>query len=137
VPGFPDERPIILFDGHCVLCSAWARFVLGQDTAARYRLLPAQTRLGEALYRHYGLNSPDYETNVLIEEGLAWFKSEGTIRMFEGLGFPWSLLRILRVVPEAVRDRLYDLIARNRLKLFGRREACFLAEPGQEERFLR
>ncbi len=136
VPRFPDDRPIIIFDGHCALCSGWARFVLRHDRSGIYRLLPAQTPLGRALYVHYGLDPEDYETNILLADGVAWFKSEGSIRMAEGLGPPWSLARWCRVLPLRVRDRLYQSVARNRLRLFGRRAACYRAEPGQEHRFL-
>lgn len=136
VPSFPDDRPVIVFDGHCVMCSGWARFVLAQDRRRVFRLLPAQTALGRALYLHYGLDPENYETNILIEDGLAWFKSEGSIRMAQRLGLPWSLAAVFRVLPLAWRDALYETIARNRLKLFGRREVCYLTEPGQEDRFL-
>lgn len=136
VPSFLDDRPIIVFDGHCVMCSAWARFVLRHDRRDRYRLLPAQTPLGEALYRHYGLDPMNYETNILIEDGRAWFKSEGSTRMFQGLGFPWSAALLLKALPLSWRDALYEMIARNRLRLFGRREVCYLVEPGMEGRFL-
>jgi len=136
VPAFPDERPIIVFDGHCALCSGWARFVLRHDRGARFRLLPAQTPLGHALYAHYGLDPVDYETNLLIQDGRLFVKSEGTIRMFEGLGLPWSLLAVGRILPLSWRDALYGIMARNRIKWFGRREICYLAEPGQADRFL-
>ena len=136
VPAFPDERPIIIFDGHCALCSGWARFVLRHDRSGRYRLLPAQTALGRALYMHYGLDPDDYQTNILIEDGAAWFKSEGSIRMAEGLGFPWSLAAVFRLMPLSLRDRLYRWIARNRLRFFGRREICYIGESGFEDRML-
>ena len=136
VPKFPDDKPIIVFDGKCVLCSRWARFVMRHDGDKRFRLLAAQTPLGAALYEHYGLDPVDYETNVLLEDGRAWLKSEGTIRMFERLGFPWSLMAVFRVVPRALRDRLYNVVARNRLNWFGRRELCFVPEPGDAERFI-
>ena len=136
VPSFPDDKPIIIFDGHCVLCSAWARFVLKHDRRRLYRLLPAQTPLGTALYRHYGLDPLDYETNILLADGVAWFKSEGSIRMFTGLGFPWSLAVILRILPRGWRDALYSVVAKNRLNWFGRREVCMLGVPGDEDRFL-
>jgi predicted DCC family thiol-disulfide oxidoreductase YuxK len=136
VPAFPDDRPIILFDGHCALCSGWARFVLRHDRRGRFRLLPAQTPLGRALYLHYGLDPENYETNILVEEGRGWFRSEGSIRMAEGLGAPWSWFAVLRVLPLAWRDRLYELVARNRLNWFGRREVCYLGEPAHSDRFL-
>jgi len=136
VPTFRDDHPIIIFDGKCVLCSRWARFVLRHDRRRRFRLLAAQTALGAALYEHYGLDPVSYETNILLEDGRAWFKSEGTIRMFEGLGLPWRLLAVARVVPRALRDRLYNVIARNRLRWFGTRETCFLPAPADADRFL-
>ena len=136
VPPFPDDKPIIIFDGKCVLCSRWARFVMRHDGDKRFRLLAAQTPLGTALYKHYGLDPVDYETNVLLERGGAFLKSEGTIRMFERLGFPWSAIKAFRVVPRPLRDRLYNVVARNRLNWFGSRETCFVPEPSDADRFL-
>ena len=71
VPKFPDDNPIIIFDGHCILCSHWAQFVIRHDKSATFKLLAAQTPLGEALYQHYGLRTDDYETNILIADGEA------------------------------------------------------------------
>lgn len=136
VTDFPDDRPIIIFDGYCALCSGWARFVVRHDPQGTYRLLAAQSPLGAALYRHYGLDPDDYETNILLADGIAWFKAEGSIRMFEGLGRPWSGMRIFRLLPRAARDRAYTFIAANRFRIFGRREACFVAGPDMKERFL-
>jgi predicted DCC family thiol-disulfide oxidoreductase YuxK len=136
VPSFPDDRPIIVFDGNCVLCSRFAQFILRHDRDRRFRLLPAQTPLGIAIYVHYGLDPINYETNLLIEDGRVWVKSEGTIRMFERLGFPWSLAALGRVFPQPIRDRAYNLIARNRLRWFGVREVCMLSAPGHDDRFL-
>jgi len=136
VPAFPDDKPIIVFDGHCVMCSGWAQFVIRHDGAARYRLLAAQTPLGGALYQHYGLDPHDYETNILIVEGTAWFKSEAAIRMFEGLGRPWSGIAVFRLLPLRIRDACYNRLAANRFRLFGRRETCFAPTPDIAERFL-
>ena len=76
IPRFPDDRPIVVFDGYCALCTGFAQFVLRHDPAAKFRLLAAQSILGRALYEHYGLDPQDYETNILIADGIAWFKSE-------------------------------------------------------------
>jgi predicted DCC family thiol-disulfide oxidoreductase YuxK len=136
VPVFPDDRPIILFDGHCVLCSRLARFILRHDGRGVFRLAAAQSPLGQALYRHLRLDPVIFETNVLLENGRARFKSDGTIRMFAHLGFPWSAAVLARVIPRSIRDRLYDLIAKNRLKWFGSQSVCFLPEPAHRDRFL-
>jgi len=135
-PAFADDKPVIVFDGQCVFCSGWARFVLAADRRARYRLLPAQSPLGEALYRHLGLDPKAYETNILIEDGVAYFKADGSIRMAMGLGFPWSLAVVLRALPKAWREALYDLVARNRYRLFGRSDVCYAPKPEYRGRFL-
>ncbi len=129
VPAFPDDHPIIIFDGKCNMCSGFVRFVLRRDKRDRFRFVAAQSPLGEALYRHYALDAVDYETNILLEQGRCWLKSESSIRIFEGLGIPWSLLSLGRVLPLSIRDRLYEYIARNRLRWFGVRQACFLLDP--------
>jgi predicted DCC family thiol-disulfide oxidoreductase YuxK len=136
VPDFPDDRPIIVFDGDCVLCSAFVRFVLDRDRQGVFRLLPAQTPLGTAIYRHLGLEPTDYETNILIENGRAYFKSDGSIRMAVHLGFPWSMAAAFRILPLILRDKLYDLIGRNRFKWFGRPKDCLMSIKGYEDRFL-
>ena len=137
VPAFADDKPIIIFDGHCVLCSRSARFVIRHDPASRYRMLAAQTPLGRALYAHYGLDPAHLETNILIADGVAWFKSESTIRILEGLGWPWTCARVLRLLPRQLRDKGYELLAANRFRLFGRSETCLLPTPDIASRFLK
>jgi predicted DCC family thiol-disulfide oxidoreductase YuxK len=136
VPAFPDDRPIVIFDGYCAMCSGFARFLLRHDGRGAYRLVPAQSRLGRALYIHYRLDPVDYETNILVEHGIAWFKSEASLRMVEGLGFPWRVAAVFRVLPHPLRERLYDMVARNRLRIFGAREVCYVSDPHYADRFL-
>src|SRR5262245_55564829 len=90
VPHFADDKPLIIFDGLCALCSGSAQFVLRHDAPGAFRLLAAQSPLGQALYTHYRLDPTDYETMILIADGVAWFKSEAAIRIAQGLGLPWS-----------------------------------------------
>ncbi len=118
------------------MCSSFAELILRADKSGDFRLLAAQTPLGEAIYRHYGLDPIQYETNILLQDGFAYFKSEGSIRIFSQLGFPWSLLVVGRLLPLFLRDRIYGLIARNRLRWFGTRQACFVPDPSQADRFI-
>lgn len=136
VPDFPDDHPIIVFDGHCVLCSRWAQFVIRHDRDRKFKLLAAQSPLGYALYEHYGLVPVEYQTNILLADGVAWFESESAIRMLEGLGRPWSWFAVTRVLPRVLRDRAYGVVARNRFRVFGRRDVCFAPTPDIRERFL-
>lgn len=110
--------------------------MLRHDRRARFRFVPAQSPLGAALYDHYGLDPQDYETHILLVDGIAYLKSEAGIHMAEGLGFPYSLAGALRVVPLWVRDRLYNWLARNRLRVFGRSESCYVPTGDERDRFL-
>ena len=136
VPRFADDRPIVVFDGKCVLCSAFARLVLRTDRHRRFRLLAAQSPIGDALYRHFGLDTTNYETNVLLEDGRAYFQSEATIRILAELGGPWRMTSAGRILPLRARDRLYDVIARNRFRWFGARQTCYVPDPAEADRFL-
>lgn len=136
VPPFPDDRPIIVFDGYCALCSGWVDFVLRHDNSGHYRLVAAQSALGQALYRHYELDPGDFETNMLIEYGVPWFRSTGSLRMLTGLGWPWRAAGIMLALPVPVRDWLYERLARNRLRWFGRRQHCYAPTAAERARFL-
>ena len=129
VPVFADDRPILVFDGKCMLCSRSVRFVLKHDRHGRFRFATAQSALGQALYRHYGLDAVDYDTYLLLADGQIHVKSNGSLRVFQLLGFPFSWLAAGRLVPRAARDWVYDLVARNRLRWFGSRDVCMLPEP--------
>jgi predicted DCC family thiol-disulfide oxidoreductase YuxK len=136
VPPFVDDRPSIIFDGHCVLCSRFAQFVIKKGRRRHFRLLAAQSDLGKALYTHLGLDPVNYGTNILLQDGRAWFKSDGSIKIFKHLGFPWHFASIARLLPRFVRDGLYDVIAKNRLRWFGTRQVCFRPDPADADRFL-
>ena len=100
VPHFADDRPIIIFDGKCVLCSSFARFVLRADRDRRFRFLAAQTPVGTALYKHFGLDPVDYETNILLADGEVFLKSEGSLRILARLPAPWPVVAFVgRLVP--------------------------------------
>jgi predicted DCC family thiol-disulfide oxidoreductase YuxK len=136
VPHFPDDCAVIVFDGKCVLCSRFAQFVVRNDRDARFRLLAAQSALGDALYRHLGLDPVNYETYILLQDGVAYLRSEAAIRIFEGLGPPWRLASVCRVCPLAMRDWLYDFVARRRLRWFGARPSCYIPSAAEADRFL-
>ena len=136
VPPFADDKPIIIFDGYCALLRLGVVCAARTTAPERIGCSPRNRPLGRALYVHYGLDPQDYETNILIAGGVAWFKSESSIRMAEGLGFPWSLAAVFRVLPMAWRDRLYETVARNRLRWFGKRESCYRPDPRFADRFI-
>ncbi|GGX65808.1 thiol-disulfide oxidoreductase [Litorimonas cladophorae] len=136
VPDFSDDRAIIVFDGYCVMCSGFMRFVLRKDRKEHFRFLPAQSPLGEALYVHYGLKAGDYDSVLLIENGEVRVKWDASLGVFENLGWPWKLAGMGRILPKFLAVPLYDFIARNRFNWFGRREVCMIPTAEEQSRFL-
>jgi predicted DCC family thiol-disulfide oxidoreductase YuxK len=137
VPAFDDASPIVIFDGKCVMCAGFVQFLLRHDHRARLRFLTAQSMLGEALYRHFGLAHGAFDTYVLLDEGRARVKSDAALRIFALLGLPYSLLATARVAPRGFRDWIYDIVARNRVRWFGAREVCYAPTAADAARFVR
>ncbi|WP_417229953.1 thiol-disulfide oxidoreductase DCC family protein [Brevundimonas sp.] len=118
VPVFADDRPVVVYDGDCPICSRSARLLLRHDGHARFRLMAAGSVPGRALYAHYGLDPhlDDHPTMILLQDGRAWLRSEAVLRIAVGLGGIFLLTAVFRVVPAGLRDRAYDFVARNRMK---------------------
>lgn len=136
IPTFPDDKPIIVFDGMCVLCSCFAQLVLKRDTARRYRLIAIQSPLGSALARHYGIDPLKPYTSLLIQDGRVWEKANAAIEILRHLRFPWSMAIAGKILPRPISDWLYFRIARNRITLFGARDTCLMPDPADKDRFL-
>jgi predicted DCC family thiol-disulfide oxidoreductase YuxK len=130
------EGPIVLFDAECVLCSANAQFILRHDHRRRFRLASMQGAVGADLFRQHGLDPADPTSILVVEGGQARKDSDAVIRIFEGLGMPWSLVRAFRIVPASLRDPIYRLVARNRYRIFGKRETCWVPSESYRDRIL-
>lgn len=131
----PDDR-IVLFDAVCRLCHAWVRFLLRHDRRALFKLCSVQSEAGRALLAAHGLPTARFDTMVLLEGGTAHLRSSAFFRVLRGLGLPWSLTGVFLAIPRPVRDWLYDRIAQNRYRVFGKLDACVMPDPGQEHRFI-
>ena len=136
VPAFPDDRTLIVFDGVCVLCSGFARFVARQDRDGQFLFTAAQSPLGQALYRHLGLDPVNFESNLLVLDGCVLGKMEAFSAIVMRLGWPWRLLAVAGWLPRPVGDWLYDRIARNRYRLLGRRDRCVVPDAAWRERVI-
>lgn len=136
VPAFADDRPLIVFDGECGFCSKDIDYVLRHDRPGVFRFTPAQSELGTALMKHYGFRTYEYETSLLIENGIAHARSDGVLLVLKRLGGVSRLLSLLRVVPRPLRDMVYDHVARNRMKIAGRRQTCRVPTAEERDRFI-
>lgn len=132
-----SERPIMVFDADCMLCAGAVRFILAHERAPELLFCPAQSPLGSELARGHGLDpSRLSETFLLVDAGRALERSDAAIAIARRLRRPWSWLRALRAVPRPIRDWCYDLIARRRYRVFGRRRDCFVPTPEQRARLI-
>ena len=136
VPDFDDSEPLIVFDGDCVLCSRTMRLILRFDRAERFRLAPAQGRIGQGLYRHLDLPTDHFETYLLIAEGEIYQRSTAVVQIAKRLPWPWRIGAALWIIPRPIRDGLYNLIARHRYRIFGRVESCGIADERLKQRML-
>lgn len=130
------DRPVVVFDSICPLCSANARFILRHDRRRRFRLASMQSEAGAAFYRRFGIDPADPETLILVEGDRARRDSDAVLAIWSGLGWPWRAAAAFRIVPAALRDPLYRWVARNRYRWFGRRQTCWLPGPELADRFL-
>ncbi|USJ02885.1 thiol-disulfide oxidoreductase DCC family protein [Xanthomonas prunicola] len=126
----------IVFDGVCLLCNGWVKFLLRHDRRRRYRFAAMQGQAGRTLLLQHGLDPDDPLSFLLVDDTGAWTDSDAIVRVLAGLGGLWRVVTVLRVVPRGLRDIGYRLIARNRYRWFGRTEHCMLPTPEQRTRFL-
>ena len=132
----PDEPDgLILFDGVCVFCSRWVRFVIRLDRKRRFRFLPIQSEKGRRLALRFGIDPDAPQTNAVVWRGRIFFKSDAALTALGALA-ETAPLEILKGAPRFVRDPIYDLIARNRYAVFGRTETCMVPAPEDRDRFI-
>jgi predicted DCC family thiol-disulfide oxidoreductase YuxK len=120
----------------CVLCSANAQFVLKYDRKGHFRLASMQSDAGAALYRKFGIDPADPESMIVVDGDSALRNSDAVLAIYAALGWPWRLATAARLVPQPIRDTVYGWIARNRYRLFGKRETCWLPSAEQADRLL-
>jgi predicted DCC family thiol-disulfide oxidoreductase YuxK len=131
---WPDDD-VILYDGICVFCSRWIRFIAIRDTNRRFRFTAIQSAYGTRLAQTFGIDPDDPDTNAVIHGGVAYFKSDAVLTVLSNLP-GWRWVRVLGVVPKPFRDAIYNIVARNRYRIFGKYEACFVPDAEMRARVL-
>jgi predicted DCC family thiol-disulfide oxidoreductase YuxK len=131
---WPDDD-VILYDGVCVFCSRWVRFVIARDHAKRFRFTPIQSPYGIRLAQAFGIDPAEPDTNAVVHGGRAHLKSDAALTVLSNLpGWGWT--GILFAVPKPLRDAVYSVVARNRYRIFGRYETCFVPDAELRRRVL-
>ena len=136
-----DPHPIVLYDGVCGLCNRLVQFLLKRDKHDRFRFASLQSELSQAVLTRHGLDPHDLDTVYVVQsydqssETLV-ARSDAILYMLSQLGGIWSWSGIGRVLPRALRDAMYKIVARNRYSVFGKHESCMLPEPQHRAKFL-
>ncbi|HMR91998.1 MAG TPA: thiol-disulfide oxidoreductase DCC family protein [Chitinophagaceae bacterium] len=129
-------HPVILFDGVCNLCNSSVQFVIRRDKKGSFRFASLQGRSGQQYLQQYHLPVDDFNSFVLIENNRAYTRSTAALRVARRLGGGWKLLYGFIVIPRFIRDAVYNLVAKNRYRWFGKKEACMIPSPELKARFL-
>lgn len=131
----PNDDDVILFDGVCVFCSRWVQFVVARDEPVRFRFTPIQSAYGTRLAQALGIDADDPDTNAVIHGGVAYFKSDAALTVLSLLP-GWSWVRVLFAVPRPLRDALYNIVAKNRYRIFGKYDVCIVPDAELRARML-
>ena len=127
---------IILFDGICNLCNGAVNFVIKRDPGNVFKFAPLQEKQGALLLKTHAIDIQKLDSIVLIENGNVYTKSSAALRIARKMSNLWPLFFVLLIIPSFIRDGVYDFIAKNRYKWFGKKEQCMIPTPGLREKFL-
>lgn len=133
----PDNKKIILFDGVCNLCNSVVQFVIKHDKKDVFRFVALQSEKGQEILKHIGINLQHIDSIILYEPGIAYYyKSSAVIEIAKNLGSWLSFSIIFKIIPHFLRNLIYDYVARNRYKWYGKKESCMIPTPELKEKFL-
>lgn len=130
------KSPILLFDGVCNLCNASVQWVLKRDEKGIFKFAALQSETGQAFLKKFGFSSENFDTVVLVDGERIFARSDAPLEIARRLGGFWSLFLVFKIIPRPMRDAIYDWVALNRYRWFGRKEECMLPRPEWRERFV-
>ena len=129
--------PILFYDGVCGLCDRLVQFVLRRDRRARFRFAALQSEVATQTLGHFGKNADDLDTMyALTDDGRLLQKGRAILYVTRQLGLPWSLAAVFGILPTVVIDWFYNRVAKNRYRIWGKRDSCRLPSGDERERFL-
>lgn len=131
-----DNKNIILFDGVCNLCNGFVQFVIKRDKNAVFKFASLQSETGQEVLRKYNLPVDELTSVIYVQNENVFLRSEAALRIASQLDGIWKLSKILLVFPTPLRDFVYNFIARNRYRIFGKRDECLLPTAELKSRFL-
>lgn len=133
----PEHKQLILFDGVCNLCNASVNYVIKHDKKDVFRFAALQSEIGQHIVGEYNIDISEIDSIILFsEEQKLSYKSTAALNIAKQLGFPRNLVLVFIIVPAFIRNWVYDYIAKNRYKWYGKRENCIMPTPEIESKFI-
>jgi predicted DCC family thiol-disulfide oxidoreductase YuxK len=133
----PPNKKIILFDGVCNLCDSAVQFVIKHDNKDVFRFVALQSELGQEILKHIGTNPINIDSVILYEPGIAYYyKSQAALEIAKNLGGFFHFGTLFKIIPTGISNQLYDFIAKNRYKWYGKKENCMVPTEHLKLKFL-
>ena len=130
------SNPVVLFDGVCNYCNSMVNFLIRQDKKQILRFAALQSESGQKLLKQYNLPQDKFESVILIDKGKVFTSSTAGLKMYAKLPWYWQWMQVFWIVPKSIRDAVYNYIAQNRYKWFGKKDQCMIPAPGVRSRFI-
>ena len=136
--GVPDNKKLILFDGVCNLCNASVQYVIKHDKNNLFLFTALQSEVGKNIIEHYTIDTSKMDSIILFTPGKGMhYKSTAALKVASQLGFPTNVFAIFLIVPNFIRNWVYDYIAKNRYKWYGKKESCMIPTPELRSKFFK
>ncbi|MDP2540509.1 thiol-disulfide oxidoreductase [Tenacibaculum discolor] len=133
----PSNKKVILFDGVCNFCNDSVLKVIKYDTKNMFLFTSLQSDIGKEITQYLGIDTSKVDSIILYEPNVAYdIKSSAALKIMNGFGGVWKLTQVFWILPEGLRNIVYDYIAKNRYKWFGKKEACMIPSKEIQEKFL-
>ncbi|KDN56287.1 thiol-disulfide oxidoreductase DCC family protein [Flavobacterium seoulense] len=133
----PKNKKIILFDGVCNLCNSAVQFIIERDKKDVFRFVALQSDLGKEICNYIGIDNTKTDSIILYEPGIAYYyKSEAALKIASQLGGFYGFMAGINFLPKKINDIIYDYIAKNRYKWYGKKEHCMIPTPELKAKFL-
>lgn len=129
-----NERNIVIFDGYCNFCSWGVDFILKRDNKKLFLFAASQSEGGKQLLERYNIR--EVKSVLYIKNGNVKKSSDAVLTILHDLGYPWKIFYVFIIIPEFIRDAIYNAFAKMRYSVFGKRKECRLPTEKERERFI-
>lgn len=131
-----NNHKIILFDGVCNLCNSSVNFIIDRDKKNIFKFAALQSEAGQKILDKSGMNKNDFDSVVLVDENKIYSKSTAALKIVKEFPSLWKTLYVFIIIPSPVRNFIYDLIAKNRYRWFGKKDSCRMPSPELKNKFI-